>query len=85
MHYSNSIRGCNQMPGLQQPPVRCRVKRHLFCIDPRAPDTFHERNKTFQKELFKHMSQFDYFREKLRCLRDRNPADLSLRGHRAVT
>lgn len=31
------------------------------------------------------MSQFDYLREKLRRLRDQNPADLNLRSHRAVT
>lgn len=31
------------------------------------------------------MSQFDYLRDKLRRLRDENPADLNLRSHRAVT
>lgn len=39
----------------------------------------------FKSEPPKHMSQFDYLREKLRRLRDQNPADLNLRSHRAVT
>lgn len=48
-----------------------------FCIDPHVRDGLHE--------PCSRMSQFDYLREKLRRLRDQNPADLNLRSHHAVT
>lgn len=55
-----------------------------FPIDPHVPDGLHDGRRSFFQGLFSPMSQFDYLREKLRRLRDQNPADLNLRSHRAV-
>lgn len=56
-----------------------------FRIDDHAGERLHGGRKSFRYERYSRMSQFDYLREKLRRLRDQNPADLNLRSHRAVT
>lgn len=56
-----------------------------FCIAPRTSNALHEGSIIFQKKPLKRTSQFDYLCEKLRHLRDQNPADLNMGNHRTVT